>query len=377
MHAMITLRAANENERSAITPRPPLRRHARTAVCCGLVLFALIQLGLSVAMDCWLPVLHDPEYGHKLARLRARLAEQPDRPLVLVLGSSRSGIGLSPAAFPPLAVDGRPALVFNFAITGCGPVQELQTLKRLLRHGVRPQRLLIEVHPLLLHQDRGVGEQNWLDPRRLDLADLPTVARYVADPWALCRQWCRLRLAPCYANRFLIFDRFARTWLEAQHHQDAWTGLTDDGWLPYGRQEISADEYRRGVEHARREYGPMLDGYRVTAPADAALVAMLNLCRDEQIETALFLMPEGSEFRGWYSAAARRQIDEYLSRLQRHFDVRVYDATTWCPDGDFWDSHHLLAAGARRFSERFGREAVGNFLAERAGAPAVRVSRRP
>lgn len=362
---------------SPIAARRPRRSGARTAICCGLAAFALIQIGLSVIMDCWLPVLHDPEYGHKLALLRARLAEHPDRPLVLVLGSSRSGIGLSPAAFPPLEVDGRPALVFNFAITGCGPVQELQTLKRLLRHGVRPRRALIEVHPLFLHQERGIGEQNWLDPRRLDLADLPTVGRYLGDPWALCQQWCRLRLAPWYSNRFLILNCFARSWLEAQHHQDSWTHLTADGWLPYGRQEISADEYRRGVEHARREYGPMLDRYRVTASADAALAALLRLCRDQRIETALYLMPEGSEFRGWYSAAARREIDEYLSRLRRQFGLRVYDATTWCDDGDFWDSHHLLASGAQRFSERFGREALGDFLAHGAAPSQVRMTRRP
>lgn len=348
---------------SRIGGRPRLRRHARTAVGCGLTCFALLQIGLSVVMDRWMPVLHDPEYGHKLALLRARQAEQPDAPLLLVLGSSRSGIGLTPAAFPKLEIDGHSALVFNFAITGCGPIQELQTLRRLLRHGMRPRRVLIEVHPLLLHQDHGIGEETWLDPRRLDLADLPVVGRYIGHPWTLYERWCRLRLSPWYSNRFLILNRFARSWLETQHHQDAWTHLAADGWLPYGRQEISADEYRKGVEHARREYGPMLTDFRVTPTADAALSALLQLCRDEQIETALYLMPEGSEFRGWYSPTARQEITDYLANLRRRFEAPVYDATTWCDDRDFWDSHHLLAAGAQRFSARFGREAVREFLA--------------
>ncbi len=343
--------------------RQALRTHARSAVGCGLTGFALLQVGLSVVMDRWAPVLHDPEYGHKLALLRARQAEHPDWPLVLVLGSSRSGIGLSPAAFPKLAIEGHSALVFNFAITGCGPIQELQTFRRLLRHGVRPQRVLIEVHPLLLHQDHGIGEETWLDPRRLDLADLGTVGRYVGHPWSLYERWCRLRLSPWYSNRFLILNRFARSWLEAQHHQDAWTHLSGDGWLPYGRQEIPTDEYRKGVEHARREYGPMLADFHVTATADAALTALLRACRDEGIPAALYLMPEGSEFRSWYSPPARREIADYLARLRQTYGVPVYDATAWCDDGDFWDSHHLLATGARRFSKRFGGEAVREFLA--------------
>lgn len=355
-------------------PKPQC--HARMALCCGLTAFVALQIGLSLVMDYWAPVLHDPEYGHKLALLRARIAEHPERPLVLVLGSSRSGIGLTPAAFPPLTVAGQPALAFNFGITGCGPIQELQTLRRLLRHGVHPQRVLIEIHPLLLHQEHGIGEETWLDPRRLDLADLPTVARYIGDPWALYGRWCRLRLAPWYSNRFLIFDRFARSWLEAQYHQDAWTHLTDDGWLPYGRQEISADEYRRGVEHARCEYGPMLEEYRITATADAALTALLQLCHNEGIDAALYLMPEGSEFRGWYSPAARKEIAEYVGRLRQQFGVAVFDATTWCDDGDFWDSHHLTASGARRFSERFGREAVSQFLAQSQSGRQVRLTRR-
>ncbi|MGH7194178.1 MAG: hypothetical protein ACREJM_11720, partial [Candidatus Saccharimonadales bacterium] len=107
---MITLLAKTESVASC--PARKRRSHARAAVCCGLAAFAVLQIGLSLVMDQWAPVLHDPEYGHKLALLRARQVEHPEQPLVLVLGSSRSGIGLTPAAFPPLAVDGRPALVF-------------------------------------------------------------------------------------------------------------------------------------------------------------------------------------------------------------------------------------------------------------------------
>jgi hypothetical protein len=340
-----------------------LSRRARRAVVSALATFAALQLGMSIVMDEWLPVLHDAEYGCKLALLRQRQREHPQHALTLVLGSSRSGLGLDPESFPgDQSADGRQSLVFNFAITGCGPVQELQILKRLLRHGVRPDRLLIEVHPLLLHQENGVGEEFWLEVRRMDWRDLLLVSQYSSDRRGLIWRWCRCRICPWYSNRFLILNRVARGWLAKESLVDPWTGLSDYGWLAYRRQEVSREEYQRGAEYARREYAPMLTDYRVTERADQALQALLAYCRREGIETALFVMPEGSQFRVCYGADARRQFDEYVSQVRKRWDVPVYDATTWCDDGDFWDSHHLLPRGARQFSQRFGRQVVAEFV---------------
>src|SRR5262245_8761291 len=52
--------------------------------------FTLCQVVLAVAIDCWLGAVRDPEFAGKLERLQARLAEAPGRPLVLMLGSSRT-----------------------------------------------------------------------------------------------------------------------------------------------------------------------------------------------------------------------------------------------------------------------------------------------
>ncbi|HEV3343783.1 MAG TPA: DUF1574 family protein [Pirellulales bacterium] len=322
-------------------------------------MFATLQLGLSIVMDEWLPTLHDPEYGCKLAHLKQRQKEHPHHSLVLVLGSSRSGVGLDPESFARrVAPDGREALVFNFAITGCGPVQELQILRRLLRHGARPERLLIEVHPLLLHQESGASEESWLEVRRMDWRDLALVSQFAFDRRGLVWRWCRSRVCPWYSNRFLILNRLGRCWLDPRTQFDPWTGLTGYGWLPYFKNEVTPEEFQRGTEFAKQEYGRMFQDYRVTEQAHRALEALLGLCRQEAIETALFVMPEGSQFRACYTAAARGQIDDYLAQVSRQWDVPVYDATTWCPDADFWDSHHLLSRGATSFSRRFGSQVV-------------------
>ncbi|HWB11630.1 MAG TPA: hypothetical protein VG826_20535 [Pirellulales bacterium] len=336
-------------------------------------MFATLQLGLSVVMDEWLPVLHDAEYGCKLARLRQRQRECPRHSLMLILGSSRSGVGLDPESFPARqAADGRETLAFNFAITGCGPVQELQILKRLLRHGVRPERLLIEVHPLLLHQEIGASEESWLEVRRMDWRDVMLVSQFAFDRRGLIWRWCRTRVCPWYSNRFLILNRVARGWLSGQTRFDPWTGVSRYGWLPYFKSEVTPEEYQRGTEFAKQEYGRMFQDYRVTEPANRALEALLGLCRQEEIDAALFVMPEGSQFRSGYTAEARQQLDDYLAQIGRRWNVPVYDATTWCGDADFWDSHHLLSRGATSFSRRFGRQVVEEFVSRRSRAVQIR-----
>lgn len=341
---------------------PP--RRARRVLLATVAAFVCLQLGLSVAIDGWLYKLRDPEYGWKLAILRRRLAERPDRALTLILGSSRSLLGVAPDVFEKRFLpDGREDLAFNFAVTGCGPVQELQMLKRLLRDGVRPDRVLVEIHPLLLHQEDGFGEDAWMEPRRLSARDLLLVKDYVFRPRMVALRWLRGCLAPWYFSRFLILDCLAPDWLDAHTATNLHPGrgLSEYGWLAFPAN--TPDERRRGTETAKREYTAMLNGYHVTAPPDRALRNLLEICREGRIQAALYVMPEGSEFRAWYSPAARACINDYLRRLSGQFGLPVYDATDWCADDDFLDNHHLARNGAADFSRRFGQRAVGDLLA--------------
>ncbi|HEV7224494.1 MAG TPA: hypothetical protein VGN42_17430 [Pirellulales bacterium] len=357
--------------------RRRLARRSYRSLLCGLASFALLQAALSVAIDRWLPVLRDPEYGHKLARLCARRREQPDRPLVLVLGSSRSAMGLRPEALSAaLDSPGAAPLVFNFGMTGYGPLQELALFHRLLRTGIRPERVLIEVHPLLLHQEHGYGEESWLSVSSLEWGDVSRLTRYLSHPDEVRRKWFESRLAPWYSRRFMILDQFAPRWVAPESRQNAWTLLDPQGWLPHHRLTVTAEEYRQGQDHARREYGPALKDFRVTPLADRALRELLDACAKESIPAALFVMPEGSEFRGWYAPSARQEIDEYLAGLGRQYGCPCYDATSWCSDEEFWDGHHLLPGGAARFSARFGRDALAPFLREKARASEA-VAKRP
>src|SRR5262245_35057177 len=111
----------------------------------GLAVFVGAQLALAAAIEQWRPEWRDPEYGTKRRLLHALLAEQPDRPLLLVLGSSRTDAGLRPDRLPDV-LPGSP-VVFNFSLVGSGPFKELLCLHRLLAEGIRPQWLIVECWP--------------------------------------------------------------------------------------------------------------------------------------------------------------------------------------------------------------------------------------
>src|SRR5256885_15170486 len=113
---------------------PKLVRTSRRRLGWLLAGFALCQLLLAVLIDTGLPAVRDPEFDARLQRLRARQEETPGRPLVLVLGSSRTGYGLDARRLSEAEPDGG-ALVFNFGISGSGPLFQLISLRRLLDAG--------------------------------------------------------------------------------------------------------------------------------------------------------------------------------------------------------------------------------------------------
>ncbi|MEX0711309.1 MAG: DUF1574 family protein [Pirellulales bacterium] len=349
--------------------RSSFAQRGRQALAWGLVWVLALHLGLSISLETWLPVARDPEYGRKLALLRRRIAEDPQRPLVLLLGSSRSGLGVRPAAFEarrgPL---GGTPLVFNFAMTGAGPVHELMFLRRLLDQGIHPRMVLIEVHPLFLHQESGYAEENWLNINRLQRCDLELLARYHSNYPAVRHHWRWSRLAPWWAHRFTLLALFEPRWVQQESRPDTWTRLDQDGWLPFHREQVTLDEYGRARELAKKEYARALQSFHVTSVPDRAIRELLDLCRRHEIATGLFVMPEGSDFRSWYPDSAREKVDAYLAALCRQYQCPLVDATFWIEDGLFSDGHHLLPAGANHFSQRFGREVLQPMLA-RAGLP--------
>lgn len=319
----------------------------------GLLWFSVMQLAMSLAIHSAFPQWRDPEFAIKMQRLRICQAENSGRPLVVVLGSSRAGLGIRPDVLD----FGKDApLVFNYAFTGAGPVMELVCLHRLLRHGVRPDRLIVEIHPALLNLDDHSGEEVWLNPVRLSWQDLLVWQPYLSRPAMHWRRWLLGLLLPAYVHRFPLLSSLAPSWLpwDDKVRLDGWRQLDRFGWMPYPKSTVTAEEYREGLEFAWAQYRAGLQNYRVTPKAERALRELLAICQREKIPVTLLTMPEGTVFRSWYSPDGHTKLVAFLQQLSQEYDALWIDARDWADDDHFFDNHHLLSQGAAVFMRRLG-----------------------
>src|SRR4029077_4552806 len=103
----------------------------RAALLWGIAFFFLAQLSLAIVIERWRPDWGDPEYGRRLRYLRQRMREEPGRPLLLVLGSSRTGNGFKADCLPPPSWNHNESpLIFNMSQSGGTTLYELLILKR-------------------------------------------------------------------------------------------------------------------------------------------------------------------------------------------------------------------------------------------------------
>ncbi len=349
-----------------------LKAQARVTLLCGLLAFIGIQVGLPMIGGSDSTAVRDPLYEIKLTKLRERMKENPQRPLILVLGSSRPAAGIRPDLWQDLATNDRTPMVFNFAMAGVGPRQQLIYLRRILAEGIHPAAVMIEILPALLNQSDNSCEDYAIKTHGMQAEELASLAGHsvpTRSPNSVATSeeadhWSSMRLR--------VLRRFAPAWVETDVQSNASPKqFTPWGWRPFakGVKVASAEEYRSGFERARAEYEANLADWKVTDIGDRAVRQMLEVCRQEDVSAALYLMPEGTEFRGMYRPEVRAALNDYLAAMTQDCGVPVLDATEWNADQDFWDGHHLLADGATRFTQRFCREFLNKFAASLSDSP--------
>jgi Protein of unknown function (DUF1574) len=345
-----------------------MRTRARHVRARRVLLWALLSLAAGhawflLATEYWHPEWRDPEFGYRLQMLQTRRAKQPCRPLLVALGSSRTQLAFRPSVVNRvLAEDGEPPVTFNFSMVGAGPVLELLSLHRLLDAGLRPDYLVLEVLPPLLHQEGSYCEDTWINLLRLGWRDWRHVYTYFTAGRQFRRHTLRHQLIPWYTFRHEILTPLLPRFLPQGARKDVWRWYLDrTGWMTR-RDAATAEERRHATEHARREYYRPLQEFHITASADRPLRDTLALCRREGIQVVLVVAPEGSEFRGWYPAPAWPEIEAYLDGLRREYGVPLVNARCWIDDADLIDGHHVFERGADRFSERLAREALRPLL---------------
>ena len=336
----------------------------RSTLGWALALFVSLQAALVIAADCIWPALRYPEYGRKVAMLRKALAEHGTQPALIAVGTSRTAFGFAPAAEA-----GSSAVAdwqFNFAMMGQGPIQELLCLHRLLADGIRPRRLLIEIHPPLLHQSFPYFEPGLSDIGRVSWADLRILARYVEQPGQLYRNWLASRCCPWHTHRRQLLG-FVAPWLltELERTDLNLTRETDGcGWSQFPVRPTDDDNRRAMEEWSVGLYVEYLRDFDVSDAPRRAIAEMLDVCCRQQIEPALLLMPECERFRRGYPAAAVTVLEQWVEEWKQQ-GVAIFDCREWCADEQFCDGHHLLPEGAQRFSTRLESVALRPWIATR------------
>jgi hypothetical protein len=328
-------------------------RGQRSRILWAIFGFAACQVALAVGVDQLWPDVRDPVFAFKEAALRQRLIEAPSRPLVLMLGSSRTV-----ADFRAELLSDHPdgPVVFNFGLAGGGPVMEYIALRRLLDADIRPQVVLIEIVPPFLNRQAGPLEERYLDSARLAAGEVFRVARYYNAPRRLFGHWCDGRALPCDRHQAELRDALGRI---VQNTQAA-VG-SGYGWSPYSAPQTE-EERRQLPAQVYEQFRKSFTNYQSPPGAVQALRDLLELCRREGIAPALVLLPESNRFRSWYAADVVAGINHLVAELSRAQGVPIIDARSWIADDGFCDGHHLAAVGATEFTERFGKEALSPLL---------------
>lgn len=354
------------------TARVPVRRRIRrrgaaVAILVGAATFAVLQLGLGLAAELSF-LVRDPGYADKEVRLARQEAANPGGPVVIMLGTSRTGYGFYAGRLQSqLAADLHgPATVFNFGIPASGPVTHLLYARRLLAAGHHPELLLVEVLPPgLADLPDGPLEARFLFGDRLRHDEAEAVIGYGFPAESVRKQWWSSVTTPWFALRFPILGRLSPSAVP-WHLRFDWSRTTDPhGWSTPMVDRITPQVYQAGLLRAAGEYGAILADMHPGGGAGRALGDLLALCRDHHVPVRLVLMPESEGFRALYPPATTARLYAFLHALCAEYGCELTDARTWLPDTAFTDGHHMLRPGAEAFSDRLYREVVLPFIRDR------------
>jgi hypothetical protein len=349
------LAPASKRPSSRVARLSRLRRFGRGVMLWVLFWYVAFQMVPTFLKDRWYRI--GPHYElQKWPALERLVAEEPDRPLVVMVGSSRTSWAFQASALDGMPdSDGRPMLVYNFGIPSTGPCFQLFCLREMLAKGIRPRFLLIELlPPLLCEARRGVPtEQSALAFESVTLHRMLQWMPYLQRPAKCANLWVQARIAPCYTLRNYLVDEL--TSLATGNLRPKHIPIDNRGWhlsLP----SIYPVLHEIRLAQAAAVYWQGLRNFRLGKTQYRAIHELLDLCRREKIPSALVLMPEDSRFRSWYSPEAKTAVRNLLDELRQTYGVQCIDAQCWLPDYEFEDGHHALLGGALIFTRRIRTE---------------------
>jgi hypothetical protein len=284
-----------------------------------------------------------------------------------MLGSSRTLLAFR-AGDVGQTPEGARIVAFNMGMTGGGPFTQLLCLRRLLAAGIHPDLLLVEVFPLLLNNAEGHPlEEVWLQSGRMRLSELNRLKSYHSDRLRLLRRWCLARLLPWEGLRSYVQESFLHAGSASEPNADTVPAGSMDayGWKPHFHDGIGLETRAHMLEVAHSQYRNCMGPFNPCRQPVLAFTSFLDLCEQAHVPMALVLMPEGSQFRSFYSAGLRENLDVLVRGMAQARHIPVHDGSGWLPDHAFSDAHHALPGGADLFTKRLLTEVIAPELKTR------------
>jgi hypothetical protein len=316
--------------------------------------FVLLQLAFTAVVDVWFPLFYDREAAERNRQLCACLKEKPGRPVLLLMGSSRTTMSFRPDMVGPLQDNsGKEVLVFNYSHIGATTPYHFLQLRRLVRQGIKPDWLVLELLPPFLASD-----SNTLLIHGSVATELAITAHYVSLG-KLVPRYLAKQVLPWFRNRTMLLLNLAPDWLAPNNFERELTSLGPMGWDPrFWDRQFNAQEIRRRTDIIKADYEPRLRHFEINPRPARALYEILDLCRREQIKVVLVMTPESKEFRSWYAPDTLSRLTRFCDELSAATGVPVIDARNWLPDEEFYDGHHVLPCGADHFTMCLEREVL-------------------
>jgi hypothetical protein len=325
-------------------------------VVVGLLAFLAAQGSVAVLVEVWFPGWREALLTSRVEHYRDRLRqERPPARTVLFLGSSRVQFGvrvgllerqLSEALAAPVAV-------FNYGTSGGGCLTGHRQWRRLREAGARPDLVVVEVVPSLLHEGAPALDASLqgVPAGEMDREDVEGIVRRDPSRTDLCRENLLARVFPLYGHRQVITSRLLPNLHPPQYRRgpDGFEDVSED--VPDGKRPSA-------LQQAFREHGPALAAFRAGGQHLCDAEELLADLRDAGAPTVVLVMPEGPVFRSWYRPGAWTEVEASLRGLCSRAGATFVSARDWFDEGAFSDSHHLRVAGGEQFSRRFASQVL-------------------
>jgi hypothetical protein len=334
------------------------------ALVLGVLGFGLLTLGLELAAETVKPEWRDPEYGQRLRAAKKWQRERPNRPLVLVFGSSRSEFGVSPADMGFPDEPGSP-LVYNFGYSGAYPLASWLHLVRTFDDGLRPKAVLVELTYAHLRCDGPAEEQFPKWGSRLSASDLRHFASYTKDESVFRRELTTARRNPWESRRIPLVSDLLPEWqlrtVRSDHSR--WEEMDAYGRAFLRRESITDETRRRFWESVRTNAPGALAPGLPGAMSDRALRDMAAACREHGVAIAFFWAPESPAFRAYYTPPALASLEAYSRTLEHDLGAPVFPPPVHLAEEFFPDGFHLFPDGAAAFSRWLAENHLKPWLA--------------